>query len=205
MSEDWWPSKRIPRGGLLQPAKVEKYSPETHKFLNELMEESKLTMQQRNKFNYHLRTGEPFPTNTRSRSVTKFDKQPRIVLTNTQSQLRSQTTIINSGAYERDKFTPNTPIINREEAKLKLQELMEHGKEALKQKTKAKQHGSGDKKEKTEEPKYVTRFDELKAEIQERIDWLEEMRQLGQDKPYRDVIHQQIAAKLKEIENLKLE
>lgn len=42
----------------------------------------------------------------------------------------------------------------------------------------------------------------MKEDIAERLEWLEEMEQLGQGKKYQRIINQQVAEKLREIENL---
>lgn len=125
------------------------------------MQESKLTMQQRNKMNYFLRNGEPLPT--RSKSVQRKSNlgQPKIVFTDSVSKLRSRSTIINSGAYERDKFVRNAPFPNREEAKTKLQEIMEFGKARLEKKVLAK-HRSLTNMEKPDKILQKTRFEQCK-------------------------------------------
>lgn len=44
----------------------------------------------------------------------------------------------------------------------------------------------------------------MKHEIQERVEWLEDMEKLGEGHKHRQVMEQQIAARLREIESLKI-
>lgn len=41
------------------------------------------------------------------------------------------------------------------------------------------------------------------AEIKDRADWLDAMRELGQDKKYRSIIQNQIGEKLREVKRLE--
>ncbi|KAJ8923380.1 hypothetical protein NQ315_001938 [Exocentrus adspersus] len=191
-----WPSRNVVHGGVLHAAKAS-YSPETHKFIKLLMEESNLTTMQRNKVNYYLRNGEPLPS-IRSSSSRHKSNLPPVTIRPGSSKRRSRETIINSGVYEREKFYPLHPRVDREKEKEKLQEKMAYNKEI--KITKAKIHKKKDKEGYVD----MNRFDQLVEEIREREDWLKEMEELGLGNKYRLIITQQIQAKLREMESLKL-
>lgn len=88
-----------------------------------LLEESKISMMQRNKLYYYLRNGEPLPSLSRmtTRSNTRI---PEVTIRPGSSKRRSQLTIINSGVYEREKFHRTVPVIDRQKEIEKLQNKM---------------------------------------------------------------------------------
>ncbi|XP_063904603.1 UPF0193 protein EVG1 homolog [Zophobas morio] len=194
-----WPSKNISHGGILHPAKTT-YSPETHQLLRVLMEESKMSMQQRKKMNYYLRNGEPLPlpTSRSSGQVSSRKKLPLVVIRPGSSKRRSRDMILKSGAYEREKYIPREPPVDREKEKSKLQNKMAFGKE-VKPKSKPKIEKMVEKNEVE-----VNRFDELVNEIKEREEWLRQMEKLGEGKKHQFVIQQQIQARIREMQQLKL-
>ncbi|GLV34469.1 uncharacterized protein CBL_09717 [Carabus blaptoides fortunei] len=169
-----WPSDRIAQG--------------------ELMQESRMTMHQRQKINYSLRSGDPLP-NFHSKLNKSRTKQPDIIFKPDTSKRRQYSSILESGAYERDKYVPQQCTVDREFAKKHLQDFMAYGKE-LKHKPKPV-------KRKTNETLRVNRFDELKKEIQERVEFLEDMKKLGEESQYKILMEQQIAARIREMERLK--
>lgn len=87
------------------------------------MEESKLTMMQRNKLNYYLRNGEPLPSLARSKPNPN-SRYPKVTIRPGSSKKRSKETIINSGVYERELFVPQVPVVNRQQEIKKLQDRM---------------------------------------------------------------------------------
>ncbi|KAI4456549.1 hypothetical protein MML48_8g00007059 [Holotrichia oblita] len=193
-----WPSKSIPCGGVFQPSKVQ-YSQETKNYLKLLMDESRLNNNIRQKINYALRDGDPLPNlhSSRSDRGRRIERQPPVLFRPGSSRRRTYSEIINSGAYERDKFVPDRTKEDREILKTRLQNIMANGKESLKKpvvqkiETKAK-----DKPE-------MNKFDELKQEIEERQIWLKEMEEIGEGHKYREVINLQIQARLRELNKLK--
>lgn len=97
------------------------------------MEESKLTMLQRQKVNYALRSGYSLPTlNETERNV----KSKQIDLNDRPSspRRRSLNTILKSGAYERDRYIPKYPMVDRNKSIERLQNMMYYGKEEVKNK-----------------------------------------------------------------------
>lgn len=185
----------------------------------ELMQESRLTNQQRNKLNYTLRSNDPLPSLASSKSDLNKNKSSEDVEIITKplnlSQRRNYSSIIKSGAYEREKYVPRNRGVDRESAKQHLQDAMAFGKDI--------KHKPPSPKKPKEEPK-INRFDErmllhilivylfftykiiftsVKQEIIERTDWLKEMEQLGEAHKYQTVIEQQIAARIREMKTLQ--
>ncbi|RZB39072.1 UPF0193 protein EVG1 -like, partial [Asbolus verrucosus] len=188
-----WPSKNVPRGGILHPAKAS-YSPETHQFLRVLMDENKLSMFQRKKIDYYLRNGEPLPLpSSRTGDELKARRKPPTVLVRPgSSKRRTRETILKSGAYEREKFVPKHSRIDREKEKNRLQNRMAFGKDVEPKRPVVRIKESDAVHE-------INRFDQLVNEIKEREEWLQKMEELGQGNKYRLVIQQQIQAKYKAI------
>lgn len=88
-----------------------------------LLEESKISMMQRNKLNYYLRNGEPLPSLSRSLPKVK-PRIPEVTIRPGSSKKRLQQTIVSSGVYDREKFRPNIPIVDRAKEIEKLQNKM---------------------------------------------------------------------------------
>lgn len=171
-----WPSKNVSQGGVLHPAKV-KYSPETKDFLKRkfcidntsplaliffipvLMEETKLTTMQRNKVNYILRNGEPLKSPKPTRRNFGEPDLPEVTIRPGSSKRRTIDTIIRSGAYEREKFVPEHPKVDREQAIKELQNVLAYGKKDVTPRTCRKPLKQKKNKQKTGE---INRFDERK-------------------------------------------
>ncbi|XP_044759581.1 UPF0193 protein EVG1 homolog [Coccinella septempunctata] len=188
-----WPSKNVPRGGILHPQRV-RFNPETKNYLKILMDESKMAMAQRKKSEYNLRDYESTPTTRRSTKK----RLPKVTIRPGSSKRRSYDSIIKSGALEREAFVPK-PLINREVEKRRLQDSMTYGqngppKPVVKKPVK-----------KPEKFKPLNRFDQLVQEIREREDWIAEMAQLGQDKKYKEIIDLQIQERIREMNRLDLD
>lgn len=115
------------------------------------MQESKLTMFQRQKVNYSLRSGDPLP-NFHTKLIGTRTTPPEIIFKPDTSRRRQYNSIVESGAYERDKYVPQQRVVDREFAKKHLQDFMAYGKE-LKDKPKPV-------KKKSNESLRVNRFDE---------------------------------------------
>lgn len=121
------------------------------------MEETKLTTMQRNKVNYFLRNGEPLRTPKPQREFGK-PRLPKVTIRPGSSRRRSIDSILKSGAYDREKFIPLHPAVNREQAIKHLQNLLTYGKNAKgSPSTSRKQKKKKEEEKKIEE---VNRFDE---------------------------------------------
>lgn len=99
-----------------------------HIFFVVLMDETKMSTSQRNKINYYLRNGEPLP-NLYKEEKKRTKKQEEVLIRPGSSKRRMYSTIVDSGAYERDKFKPQHPRFDRDLAKKHLQDVMAYGKE----------------------------------------------------------------------------
>ncbi|KAF5302527.1 hypothetical protein FQR65_LT00899 [Abscondita terminalis] len=168
-----WPSTRVPYGGLFHTPKVN-YNPDTRDFLKVLINESTQTMMQRDKNKYNLRS-ERISDASRERSVSesRLSMRESLLIRPGSSKRRSRDAILNSGAYNREKFIPRLPKVDRDQAKRHLQDLMTYGKDIrIPPPPKEKPTIESDKPEEN-------RFDQLEREIKERKEFLQEMRDLG--------------------------
>lgn len=100
-----------------------------------LMDESKMSTMQRQKINYSLRSGDPLPSSLGSSrsgkgSLEKY-QQKELHRPGT-SKRRMFSTIVQSGVYEREKFVPEHPKVDRKKKIERLQDLMYYGKEMKK-------------------------------------------------------------------------
>lgn len=122
-----WPSDRIPKGGIFHTPRVN-YSKETHNMIKLLMQESNLTMLQRNKINYHLRNGDFLPnpkmqSRTVPAEINDMKKAEQIINKSRVARKRTLETIEQSGVFNREKFVPKIDY-HVSEAKQRLQEKM---------------------------------------------------------------------------------
>lgn len=122
-----------------------------------LTEESKLTTMQRNKVNYFLRNGEEMRT---PKSEHNFEKSrfPKVTIRPGSSRRRSIDSILQSGAYEREKFVPLHPAVNREQAIKHLQNVLAYDKNARASPKTSRRQKKKNKEEKQTED--INRFDE---------------------------------------------
>lgn len=123
-----WPSTRIPQGGIFHPPKVQ-YSKDTHDLMKVLMEEANLTMMQRKKLNYHLRSGDPLPPPNQNESNLMNDDENmqayNIMMRVRNSRRRGLDEIKASGAYDKEKFVAVKYLRESSDmAKIKLQQEM---------------------------------------------------------------------------------
>lgn len=88
-----------------------------------------MTTMQRQKMNYFLRTGEPL-TPARSRLGVNSSRIPKVTIRPGTSKRRSRETIVQSGAYERERFVSGHPKVDRDKAKKHLQDMLAFGKDA---------------------------------------------------------------------------
>lgn len=97
------------------------------------MEESKLTMLQRQKINYALRSGDSLPT--LNEKIMQRNKKLQAMEGNSRPvspKRRMYNTIVKSGAYEREKYVPKHPIEDRNKSIERLQNIMYYGKDIKK-------------------------------------------------------------------------
>lgn len=144
-----WPSPRVAQGGLFHTPKA-RYTKETQDLIKGkamirsncmsgtfsdqslsshvcplvLMEEAKLTILQRNKINYHLRNGEPLPVPKEPKFEQEYSNFLPMAIPRKNIKKRSLNTIIESGAFDVEKYVPHKPKEPIEKLKLKLQEQM---------------------------------------------------------------------------------
>ncbi|XP_058450220.1 UPF0193 protein EVG1 homolog [Malaya genurostris] len=192
---------RVTQGGLFHTPKA-KYTKETQDLIKILMEEAKLTILQRNKINYHLRTGEPLPPPREPKFEQEHSNFLPLAIPKKNLQKRSLSTIIESGAFDVEKYSPKDCKETVEKSKLKLQEQMAGCKIYPDDGRKRELPVHSD-----EQLEFVPsdREAELLQEINERVEWLAEMEALGEGKQHRQVIHAQIAERLNEIKRLQKE
>lgn len=139
-----WPSTRVAQGGLFHTPRA-RYTKETQDlikgepflgesgdplmiklsfFFSVLMEEAKLTILQRNKINYHLRNGEPLPLPKEPKYEQEYSNFLPLAIPRKNIKKRSLNTIIESGAFDVEKYVPHKPKEPIEKMKQKLQEQM---------------------------------------------------------------------------------
>nr|CDS26854.1 expressed protein [Hymenolepis microstoma] len=106
---------------------------------------------------------------------------------------RSREAIIASGAYDPPKYRPIKNFNNRDQEKNRLASILAFGEDLSKKKLQ-------DSKE-TPSPK-LSRFDELFNELQDRLSFLEEMRNLGKSSAYDNQIQSEISQIIKEMEHI---
>ncbi|XP_076648525.1 UPF0193 protein EVG1 homolog [Halictus rubicundus] len=187
-------------GAFHHPPKA-KYSDETKNLIKLLMEESKVTMMQRKFIQDAVDRGEPLPLSVErsNKKANKHDSQYQVLMP-TIWKKRTQDMIVKSGAYEREQYTRIGPLPNKEKQKRHLACMMAYGKDmpetprdpSVLYKTKR-------------EPRRLENtdpIDDLVRGIQERMEFLSEMKCLGMEKKYRPIIHQEIAHKLRLIESM---
>ncbi|GFG36679.1 hypothetical protein Cfor_09409 [Coptotermes formosanus] len=186
---------RVVKGeGVCHSHKV-KYSTATDQLLKALLEESKLSNLHRQQIQKSLHNGDSLPPPSSGRTIRSGGRG----LTNATvknyifHKKRTQEAIILSGAYERDPFVPIHPKVDKEKEKMKLQSLMACGK-IIPSTPVHKMHLA------TRAPqnilKHTDRFAELTEDVQDCLEFLSEMRELGYEKKYRPIIEHQIAAKV---------
>lgn len=183
--------------GLYHTPKI-KYSKETQQYVQKLLNESKLSIIQRSNVENIIKNGDPLP------SPSKTETKIKLISTATKpksSKRRSQDQIIRSGAYEREKFISIQNKVPYDKEKSRLQSLMAYGKEKPSEDFKKQKM---EEIEETEivEPTKEEIFENLIVEIEEREQFLEEMEELGEDKKYKNIIENEIACKMKQLEML---
>ncbi|XP_054275862.1 UPF0193 protein EVG1 homolog [Macrosteles quadrilineatus] len=201
---------RVGQGGLFHSHKV-KYSKDTQDLIHRLIEESKLSILQRQTLRESVNRGEPLPgptphASTRSHSASTL-KNGEMLVPPALPRRRSYQAIVKSGAYQRDPFDPpfNVNMKNRDVEKQKLQSLMTYGKELPPDHLDVKEQLKLRRNTEKQDPDADAVFDHLVEEVRERLEFLHEMEGLGQAKAYQTVIEQEVAAKMRQMAKLDQE
>ncbi|CAF2805572.1 unnamed protein product [Rotaria sp. Silwood2] len=188
-------------GGLWNTRRPQ-YSTETTKLLKTLMDESRINNFQRRQLTKHMIRGESLPerlgpssTQTKAQ-VTKRIDTTRQSRTSHASGLRTYNDIVNSGAYTPPDYHPRPTKVRTEQEKDRLAHLMAYGIDPAKMALQAAQRSP------TPPPRELDRFDELVLEIEERKQFLDQMTTLGKRKEYQQVISNEIADKIREMEQI---
>ncbi|XP_046405110.1 UPF0193 protein EVG1-like [Ischnura elegans] len=193
-------NQRVPQGGMYHVHKT-KYSPETHNLLRVMMDECKLTFLQKRQLGHSIARGEALPSIKQASSHSAVPQSKVMELKPAASRRRTRDSIQKMGAYEREKFIPKHPRVNKDEEKSKLQNLMAYGKEIP-------QIPVGQRiwrRKAAELPENIDRFDELIEEVTDRRQFLNEMEALGHGKKYHQLIQAEITMKLKEMQELDID
>ncbi|RZF32324.1 hypothetical protein LSTR_LSTR001788 [Laodelphax striatellus] len=192
-------------GGLYHNHKVE-YSSETHSLIKRLLDESKLSILQRKTLQNSLKNGDPLPGPglPGSRESCKKICQKQILIRPLTSKRRTQEAILESGAYEPDRYFSTKLPKDNEKEKLRLQNLMAYGREESVEtkevKTRLRMTNSAPSKRGANEKDDF--FDHLLQEVEEREEFLEDMEKLGEAKKYKEMIENEIASKLRNMEKI---
>ncbi|CAK9814337.1 UPF0193 protein EVG1 [Anthophora plagiata] len=178
-----------------------KYSEETKSLIKLLMEESKVSMMKRKSIQEAMDRGESLPlaVDKSKMELNKHDSKYQVMMP-TIWKKRTQDMIIKSGAYEREQYRRTSPLRNKEKQKRHLACMMAYGKDmpetprerSILHRARKISHNSD-----TTDP-----IDDLVRGIQERMEFLSDMKCLGMEKKYRPMIQQEIAHKLRLIESV---
>lgn len=185
-------------------------------------------MLQRKNINYHLRNNEPLPLPEQNerRRLAREDHEDRlaykIMLRASTARKRPLQHIINSGAFDVEKYVPRDFRESCERSKAKLQASMSGFPESVLdsmnvQVRNRRRLPSYEDNERANDPVAQRKcllsgfnhvntnssFLSVLSEIYDRADWLAEMEELGEGKKHRIVIHAQIAEKLREIKKIQ--
>ncbi|XP_022831275.1 UPF0193 protein EVG1 homolog [Spodoptera litura] len=188
-----WPSKNIPHGGIFH-TRVTEPTDSQQQLLRVLLEESKLTIAQRQKSSLRLRDDKE------RRENSEVLIQMPVVRPRT-SRRRSLSTIRESGVFNVDGYRPLKRGEDREQLKERLANTMAFGNDQ-------QQPPPVFIDKKKQQPKLPTanqKWNELVTQIRERTEWLAEMEYLGQAGPHRDIIKDQIAERMRALDALGID
>ncbi|CAF0833011.1 unnamed protein product [Adineta ricciae] len=194
------PSIPFTDGGLWNTRKPQ-YSTETTKLLKTLMDESRVNNFQRRQLTSHMLRGESLPeklgpssTQTKAPAMKRVESS-RSTRTSHGSGVRSYNDIVSSGAYIPADYQPRPMKARTEQDKDRLAHMMAYGIDPTKVSSKPAQRSPTP-------PKELDRFDELVLEIEERKQFLDQMAAIGKRKDYQQVISNEIAEKIREMEQI---
>ncbi|XP_072168283.1 UPF0193 protein EVG1-like [Diadema setosum] len=179
------------------------YSKETQDLLKVMMKESKLNNFQMRQLQKTVSAGGSLPTScnptTSARPAQPVQPVQPSARTNPRAlrgTLRTKEDIEESGAYEREQYRGGGVTKSLEKEKQRLQNMMAYGEDLPPITDQRKQELL-----RTPSPEPVRdRFSELEAEIEERREFLEDMKKLGKEKHYKTIISTEISQKIREME-----
>ncbi|XP_037093677.1 UPF0193 protein EVG1-like [Pollicipes pollicipes] len=178
------------------------YSPATMQLMKVLMEETRVPKAQQRLFQQSLRSGQPLPTFDRSvRHRPRPSRPAPRERTESTCGRRSQDTISRLESGQPPVYRP-VPGRDRDAERERLAYVMTHGRDEL------PLAGAADSAEPDNSggpPEPPDRFEELWREVEERQQFLQEMRQLGRADEYEAVIRGEVARIVKEMEQLQRE
>ncbi|XP_063223053.1 UPF0193 protein EVG1 homolog [Bacillus rossius redtenbacheri] len=163
-----------------------------------LLAESRLTTLQRRRVEGCVRRGESLPRDEQQARGRPARRRARSCVPLGRAK-RSRAAIEQSGAYEPDSYWPTRPAVDLEKEKLRLQGLMAFGKELP---PSPRRKAAKGRREPLRTPDREAWFDELVREVEDRVQFLAEMKELGADREYRPLVEQEIAAKVRQMEAL---
>ncbi|CAH8569941.1 unnamed protein product [Schistosoma mattheei] len=214
-------------GGFWNTKKVN-YSEETKKVLNDLVNESKISNFYRRSISDSVKNGESLSTNFENRSKIGrnllSEQKKKSIKRATRPQRRTRSLIELSGAYDPVPYNPSPITINTGAAeKLRLAHLMTYGEEPTWKSLQndqikdgrleylgrrilkyPKTDGDNDDYNNKQIETNKDRFEELIDEINERSEFLTEMRKLGRLKEYQTTVETEISQLIREMEQIDL-
>ncbi|XP_047529193.1 UPF0193 protein EVG1 homolog [Vanessa atalanta] len=186
-----WPSKSIPHGGIFHTRTVSP-SAAQQEFLKVLLEESKLSISQRQKGAFALRQEDEFPKK-------KIKVEVPLVRPRT-SRRRSLSAIRESEASNVEIYCPLKRGEDREKLKERLANTMTYGD--MEQKPPALPQLL---RQKPNLPTKKEQWNDLVTQIRERAEWLADMEDLGHAGPHRELIKDQIAERMRALDAIGID
>ncbi|CAH8288372.1 unnamed protein product [Schistosoma guineensis] len=214
-------------GGFWNTKKVN-YSEETKKVLNDLVNESKISNFYRRSINDSIKNGESLSTNFENTSKIGrnllSEQKKKSIKRARRPQRRTRSLIELSGAYDPVPYNPSPITITTGAAeKLRLAHLMTYGEEPTWKSLEndqikdgrleylgrrilkyPKTDGDNDDYNNKQIETNKDRFDELIDEINERSEFLTQMRKLGRLKEYQTTVETEISQLIREMEQIDL-
>ncbi|XP_050346492.1 UPF0193 protein EVG1 homolog [Nymphalis io] len=181
-----WPSKSIPHGGIFHTRTVNP-SATQQDLLKVLLEESKLSISQRQKSAFTLRQEDEFKKKKPNVEVPLV--RPRT------SRRRSLSAIRESESLKVEIYCPLKRGEDREKLKERLANTMTYGD--VEQKPPALPRVL---KQKPILPTKKEQWNDLVTQIRERAEWLADMEDLGHAGPHRELIKDQIAERMRALD-----
>eukprot|EP00057_Strongylocentrotus_purpuratus_P026711 XP_011681185.1 PREDICTED: UPF0193 protein EVG1 [Strongylocentrotus purpuratus] len=172
------------------------YSKETQELLKVMMKESKLNNFQARQLQKTMKDGAALPLacnpTTSARPAQPLLPQKPSIRVNPKGYgkgVRTKEDIEDSGAYERDMYTGGGVTKSLDKEKERLQNYMAYGEDIPPISEERKREVL-----KTPEPEpMIDRFADLEAEIQERVEFLEDMKKMGKERQYKAIIGTEIS------------
>ncbi|CAH8605873.1 unnamed protein product [Schistosoma haematobium] len=214
-------------GGFWNTKKVN-YSEETKKVLNDLVNESKISNFYRRSISDSIKNGKSLSTNFENTSKIGrnllSEQKKKSIKRARRPQRRTRSLIELSGAYDPVPYNPSPITINTGAAeKLRLAHLMTYGEEPTWKSLQndqikdgrleylgrrilkyPKTDGDNDDYNNKQIETNKDRFEELIDEINERSEFLTQMRKLGRLKEYQTTVETEISQLIREMEQIDL-